>query len=116
VNSAATIPTAQTLAGITAQIQENVLELPAAIQANAQAPSVAQQGVFAVNALLKIDSTASATAGAAGVASTAAAAAKASSTKAATAKGAKAAAAKAKAAAAAKAQSAGKKNARVFIS
>lgn len=78
VNQAATIPTAQTLAGITAQIAANQKDLPAALKANVEAPTVNDQGVDAVDELLKIDSVASATAGAAGAtaASTTSAAAK----------------------------------------
>lgn len=60
-NTPDTIATAQTLEGVLAQVAQNQKDLPAAAQANKEAPSVDQQGVFFVDALLKIDSTASAT-------------------------------------------------------
>lgn len=74
-NSADTISTAQTLAGIQAQVLQNQLDLPAAVQAIASAGSTAEakQGVALVDSLLKIDSTASAVVQIAAVSSTASA-------------------------------------------
>jgi len=74
-NSADTIETAQTLAGIQAQVAQNQLDLPAAVQAIASAGSTAEakQGVALVDNLLKIDSTASAVVQIAAISSTSAA-------------------------------------------
>ncbi|KAK8098962.1 uncharacterized protein PG998_012203 [Apiospora kogelbergensis] len=65
-NTPANIKTAQTLAGVTAQIAQNIKDFPAYVKANQKAPTSDDQGVFAVNEILGIDSKASATAGAAG--------------------------------------------------
>jgi len=71
-NSADTIATAQTLAGIQAQVAQNQLDLPAAVEAIASAGSTAEakQGVALVDNLLKIDSTASAVVQIAAISST----------------------------------------------
>ncbi|KAK8102333.1 CAS1 protein [Apiospora sp. TS-2023a] len=65
-NTPANIKTAQTLKAVQAQIAQNVKDFPAYVAANQKAPTADDQGVFAVNAVLGIDSKASATAGAAG--------------------------------------------------
>jgi hypothetical protein len=64
-NSPDTIATEQTLEGVLAQVAENQVDLPAAVKANQDAPTEAQQGLFEANALLSIDSAAQATVGAA---------------------------------------------------
>ncbi|KAK6856530.1 hypothetical protein PG995_006717 [Apiospora arundinis] len=65
-NTPANIKTAQTLKGVQAQIAQNIKDFPAYVKANQKAPTADDQGVFAVNEILGIDSKASATAGAAG--------------------------------------------------
>jgi hypothetical protein len=79
-NSPATIATEQTLDGVLAQVAENQIDLPAAVKANQDAPTEAQQGLFEANALLSIDSAAKATVGAASVAATTSPSAKSSAT------------------------------------
>lgn len=78
-NQAATITTAQTLAGIESQIEVNQKDLGSAIKANAEAATVSDQGVDAVDELLNIDSVAEATAGPAGTAAVSSASATATS-------------------------------------
>ncbi|KAK7946367.1 gas1-like protein [Apiospora aurea] len=65
-NTPDNIKTAQTLKAVQAQIAQNVKDFPAYVKANQDAPTPDDQGVFAVNEVLGIDSKASATAGAAG--------------------------------------------------
>ncbi|KAK8070699.1 gas1-like protein [Apiospora hydei] len=65
-NTPQNIKTAQTLKAVQAQIAQNVKDFPAYVKANQKAPTSDDQGVFAVNEVLGIDSKASATAGAAG--------------------------------------------------
>ncbi|KAG4431983.1 hypothetical protein IFR05_012534 [Cadophora sp. M221] len=74
-NSANTIDTAQTLAGVLAQVNQNQLDLADANKGNAAAATVDDQGVEIADALLDIDSAALATApaAAAGAAATGAA-------------------------------------------
>lgn len=67
-NTPDNIKTAQTLKGVQDQIAQNVKDFPAYVKANQKAPTADEQGVFAVNEILGIDSKASATAGAAGTA------------------------------------------------
>jgi hypothetical protein len=84
-NTPGTIKTAQTLEGVDAQIAQNQKDLPTAVKANQDA-TLEEQGVKQVDALLKIDSAALATAGAAAASGTSTAAAKATTTAKATAK------------------------------
>lgn len=69
-NSPATIKTEQTLKGVAAQIAENNVDLPAAVKANKDAPTVSQQGLFEANALLAINNLGQTTGAAAAVAVT----------------------------------------------
>ena len=69
-NTPETIKTAQTIAGVTAQIAENQVDLPAAVKAVQDAPSESQQGLFEANALLAINNLGQTTAAAATVAAT----------------------------------------------
>lgn len=62
VNTPENISTAQTLAGIEAQVIQNQKDLQKAVAANVEAPTQNDQGVAAVDQLLSIDSTAAATA------------------------------------------------------
>ncbi|TVY33241.1 hypothetical protein LOCC1_G007618, partial [Lachnellula occidentalis] len=76
-NTPGTIATAQTLSGINEQVAENQKALPAAVTSNQEATSGTEQeqGVLAVDNLLSIDSTASATVAIAAVSTAASAAA-----------------------------------------
>ncbi|KAK7917691.1 gas1-like protein [Apiospora marii] len=74
-NTPQNIKTKQTLKAVAAQIAQNVKDFPAYVAANQKAPTADDQGVFAVNEVLGIDSKASATAGAAGAQPTGGAAA-----------------------------------------
>lgn len=56
-NSPSNITTAQTLEGIQAQIQQNKIDLPAAIQGNQAATQVTDQGVDIAQAILNADPT-----------------------------------------------------------
>ena len=73
-NTPATIATAQTLAGVDAQVAQNQVDLPKAVKANQEATTGTEQeqGVLAVDNLLNIDSTASATVAIAAVSTAAA--------------------------------------------
>ncbi|KAH8665146.1 hypothetical protein BGZ60DRAFT_378823 [Tricladium varicosporioides] len=86
-NTPGTIVTAQTLAGVNAQIAQNQIDLPAALKANAEATTgtEAEQGRLSADEILGIDSTASATVNIGAAATSTAAAAK--GTKASTGKG-----------------------------
>ncbi|KAH7357138.1 GEgh16 protein [Rhexocercosporidium sp. MPI-PUGE-AT-0058] len=70
-NSANTINTAQTLAGVLAQVNQNQIDLADANKGNAAATKVSDQGVKIADALLDIDSAALATAPAAAATSAA---------------------------------------------
>ncbi|TVY84926.1 hypothetical protein LSUE1_G002973 [Lachnellula suecica] len=111
-NTPANLKTAQTLAGINAQVAQNQLDIAAERQANADSTTgtEAEQARNAADALLSIDSTALATAGAADVAATGAATAAAAAATGKATKAGKGAAA-ATGATAAKAGKAGKKGA-----
>lgn len=56
-NTPANITTAQTLAGIQAQIQQNKIDLQAAVKGNQQATTVSEQGVDIAQAILDADPT-----------------------------------------------------------
>ncbi|RDW84609.1 hypothetical protein BP6252_02199 [Coleophoma cylindrospora] len=106
-NSPNTITTAQTLAGVEAQVLQNQKDLPAEVKANSEA-SLTQQGLLAVNALL------SSSAGVVAQATSTSSSKASKATKAAGAKAAGAKAAAAKAAAAKAKAGKGQKGARAF--
>ncbi|KAH8775007.1 GEgh16 protein [Hyaloscypha sp. PMI_1271] len=79
-NSPATIKTEQTLEGVAAQIAVNQVDLPAAVKANQDASTEAEQGLLEANALLAINNLGQATGVAAVAATTATTSAKSTAT------------------------------------